>query len=145
MPTMHPQRHDSRAGATYARFVDDLARDTGWSRDDAGRYARAVIATLEERLVGGESKDLAAQLPSRLRDRLSDEDLGRPDPEMTADEFLGRVAARLDVPIDDVDAIVRFVFRTLRAHVTPGLARHVEVQLPDELRRLWNPPSFGRR
>lgn len=148
MPAIHHvnvQRHESRAGATYARFIDDLTADTGWSRDDADRYARAVVATLEERLVGGEASDLAAQLPARLRERLDIEDVGRPDPAMTTDEFLGRVAARTDALVDEVDAIVACVFRTLRAHVTPGQARHVEVQLPDELRRLWNGPSFGRR
>ncbi len=143
MPAL--QRHESRASSTYARFLDDLASDTGWSRDDADRFARAVVATLEERLVGGEADDLAAQLPSRLRERIRTEDVGRPDPQMTVDEFLGRVSSRADAPIDDVEKIVRFVFRAVRAHVTPGQAHHVEVQLPDELRRLWNPPSFGRR
>lgn len=143
MPAL--QRHESRASSTYARFLDDLASDAGWSRDDADRFARAVVATLEERLVGGEADDLAAQLPSRLRERIRTEDVGRPDPQMTVDEFLGRVSSRADAPIDDVEKIVRFVFRTIRAHVTPGQAHHVEVQLPDELRRLWNPPSFGRR
>lgn len=139
------QRHESRAGATYARFLDDLVADSGWSRDDADRYARAVVATLEERLIAGEAGGLAAQLPSRLRERLRTVDVGPPDRHMTADEFLGRVASRLDVPLDDVDTIVRFVFRAIRSHVTPGQAHHVEVQLPDELRRLWNRPSFGRR
>lgn len=143
MPAL--QRHESRASSTYARFLDDLASDAGWSRDDADRFARAVVATLEERLVGGEADDLAAQLPSRLRERIRTEDVGRPDPQMTVDEFLGRVSSRADAPIDDVEKIVRFVFRAVRAHVTPGQAHHVEVQLPDELRRLWNPPSFGRR
>lgn len=138
-------RHESRAGATYARFIDDLTGDTGWSRDEADRFARAVVATLEERLVGGEAQDLSAQLPSRLRERLREEDVGRPDPEMTTDEFLGRVAERLDIPVDEVEAIVRYVFRTVRSHVTPGQAHHVEVQLPDELRRMWNGPTFGRR
>lgn len=139
------RQHDARADATYARFLDDLIASTGWSTPDAERYASAVVATLEERLVAGESEDLAAQLPLRLREHVDDEDVGKPDPDMTGDELLGRVAARADVPFDEVDAIVRVVFGTLRRHISPGLAHHVEVQLSDDLRRLWNPPSFGRR
>lgn len=144
-PELRMQRHESRAGATYQRFLDELSADAGWSTEDADRRASAVIGALEAQLPPRVAHGLLAQLPSRLRERLAAEEAAEPIPSSNADAFLGRVAARLDVDPDDVDAIVRMVFRALRMHLSSGEAHAVEVCLPDDLRRLWNPPAFGRR
>lgn len=144
-PERHAQRHESRAGATYQWFLEGLSADTGWSTEEADLYVSAVVGVLEEQLPAREAHGLLAQLPSRIRERVAAEASAEPTPPSSADAFLGRVAARLDVDPDDVDAIARMVFRALRMHLSTGEAHAVEACLPDDLRRLWNPPAFGRR
>jgi len=144
-PELRAQRHASRAGSTYKRFLDDLCEDAGWSSEEAERRALAVIAALEAILPPREAHGLFAQLPSRLRERVAYEPEPERIPPSNAEAFLGRVATVLDVDPDDVDAIVRMVFRALRLHMSSGGARAIEACLPDDLRRLWNPPPFGRR
>jgi uncharacterized protein (DUF2267 family) len=129
-----------------ARFLVDVAAETGWSSEEVERFMCSVIATLEERMTRSDRHDLEAQLPSRLCQRLRAKKIGPPHRDMTYDEFLGRVGVRTRKPDpDEVEIVVRLVFRALRARLSTGEAHHVEAQLPDELRRLWNPAPFGRR
>jgi uncharacterized protein (DUF2267 family) len=144
-PEQRAQRHESRAAATYQRFLDELIADTGWSTEEADRRATAVIGALAEQLPPREAHGMFAQLPSRLRERASPEPSAEPIPSPSAEAFLGLVAARIDADPDEVDAIVRMVFRAVRMHLSTGEAHAVEACLPDDLRRLWNPPAFGRR
>lgn len=130
-------RHASRAGATYSRFVRAVAEQGGYPVDDAEAYAVAVVATLEEKLPLRDVLGLEAQLPSRLAEMLEREpilDL----PAMDGGELCARVAIRLGVTATEAVSIARIVFRVLRLHVSPGEARHVERQLPSDLRRLWS-------
>jgi uncharacterized protein (DUF2267 family) len=127
---------------TYARFLSEVAAETGWSTDTAARFTQGVLVTLEERLPDDATQQLQAELPARLhraRPR------ARALPRMTYDEFLDRVASRIDEPLEEVDRIVRLVFRAFRAHLGTLPSHRVEAALSDELRRLWNRPSFGRR
>lgn len=128
------------------RFVTDLAIDTGWSPEQVERFTSGVVTTLEERVPRSERREVDNALPSSLRERIQPDDLAPHDREMTHDEFLRRVAARThETDRDDLEVIVRMVFRALRARLDTAEAHRIEEQLPDELRRLWNPPSFGRR
>jgi uncharacterized protein (DUF2267 family) len=129
----------------YASFLSEATADTGWSTVEVARVAPAVIATLEERLTRRERHALETHLPSRLRERLRREEISDRSAKKTADDFVRRVAARVGEVRDDLDVLVRLVFRALRAHLSAGEAHQIEVQLSDDVRRLWNPPSFGRR
>jgi uncharacterized protein (DUF2267 family) len=132
-------RHASRAGSTYKSFLLDVAERGGFSLDEAEEYAIAVVATLEERLTLPEVLDLEAQLPSLMRELLDDEPI-LDIPRMHKDQFCERVATRLDMTEKAAEPIVRVVFAVLRAHISAGEARHVEAQLPDDLKEMWTAP-----
>jgi uncharacterized protein (DUF2267 family) len=134
------ERHRSRANATYRSFVNEVASRGAFTRDEAVRFTVAVIATLEERLTLPAVSDLEAQLPTVLQELLDEEPI-LDRPRMDKGEFCGRVALRLDASEDEAESISRVVFAVLRARISPGEARHVEEQLPEELKALWRPSS----
>jgi uncharacterized protein (DUF2267 family) len=135
-PEARAERHASRAGTTYARFIRNIADAGGYTMDDAARFAVGVIATLEERLPIRDVCGLEAQLPTRLDEILSFQPLlGLP--AMDRHQFRERVAERLSVNDDDAEAIAKVVFGVLRARISEGEARHVEARLPGDLRELW--------
>ena len=136
-PEARAARHASRAGTTFARFIRNLAEAGNYTIPEAERRAVAVIATLEERIPIREVYDLEAQLPSRLDELLAFVPLNGL-PSMDRLEFCERVAARARVSYGQAEEIAATVFAFLRSHISEGEARHVELQLPDDLRELWN-------
>jgi uncharacterized protein (DUF2267 family) len=143
-PEARAERHASRAGTTYARFVRNIAEAGGYSMDAAARFAVAVIATLEERLPMRDVCGLEAQLPSRLDEILSFEPLlGLPS--MDRHLFRQRVAERLGVTEDEAESIAKVVFGVLRMRISEGEARHVEARLPEDLRALWRPAQLAEQ
>ena len=104
---------------------------------DGGQAMRAIHATLEtlnERLVGGEADDLAAQLPteigSYLREPVLQEKFG-------FHEFFERVAVREEVPISDAAFHASAVVSVLCNAVSRGEMEDVRSQLPKEYDRLF--------
>jgi uncharacterized protein (DUF2267 family) len=134
-------RHASRAGTTFARFIRNLAAVGNYTIPEAERRAIAVIATLEERIPIREVLDLEAQLPSRLDELLSFVPLNGL-PAMDRVQFCERVAARARVSFGQAEEIAGTVFAFVRSQISEGEARHVELQLPDDLRKLWSGVSF---
>jgi uncharacterized protein (DUF2267 family) len=135
-PEARAARHASRAGTTYARFVRNIADAAGFPMADAERYAVAVVATLEERLSIREVCDLEAQLPSRFDEILAFQPI-QGLPAMDRAQFCERVASRAGVSKAEAEAIAAAVFAVLRSRISAGEARHVEAQLPQDLRELW--------
>ncbi len=135
-------RHASRAGTTFARFVRNLAAVGNYTIPEAERRAIAVIATLEERIPIRGVLDLEAQLPSRLDELLSFVPLNGL-PAMDRIQFCKRVAARARVSFGQAEEIAGTVFAFVRSQISEGEARHVESQLPDDLRKLWSGVSFS--
>jgi uncharacterized protein (DUF2267 family) len=139
-PEARAERHASRAGTTFARFVRNLAAMGGYSIHEAERHAVAVIATLEERLPIREVCNLEAQLPRRLDELLAFVPLNGL-PAMDRMQFIERVAARAGVNYAQAESVARTVFAFLRSQISEGEIRHVEGQLPESLRELWREPS----
>lgn len=135
------ERHASRAGTTFARFVRNLAATGGYSVPEAERHAIAVIATLEERLPIREVCNLEAQLPSRLDDLLAFVPLNGL-PAMDRAQFIDRVAGRARVTNTEAETIARTVFAFLRSQISEGEVRHIEGRLPESLRELWREPPL---
>jgi uncharacterized protein (DUF2267 family) len=140
-PEARAARHASRAGTTFARFIRNLASAGGYTIPEAERRAIAVIATLEERIPIREVYDLEAQLPSRLDELLAFVPLNGL-PAMDRVQFCERVAARARVSYGQAEEIAATVFAFLRERISEGEARHVEAQLPEDLRELWNGTSY---
>lgn len=138
-PEAWAERHASRAGTTFARFVRNLAAVGGYTIHEAERHAVAVIATLEERIPIREVCNLEAQLPKRLDELLAFVPLNGL-PAMDRMQFIERVAARAGVNYAQAESVARTVFAFLRSQISEGEVRHIEGQLPASLRQLWEEP-----
>jgi uncharacterized protein (DUF2267 family) len=135
--TRKAARHASRAGATYARFVDAVSNAGPYAHRDAEDYTVAVIATLEELLPFSDIANLEAQLPSILGSVLNNIpilDL----PTMKRHLFCSRVATRAGVTRVDAEAITSVVFTVLRSRISAGEARRIEELLSPDLRAIWH-------
>jgi uncharacterized protein (DUF2267 family) len=102
----------------FEEFVDEVADQTGMSRDDAESLVRATLRTLAERLSGGEAEDLRAQLPKQLQAELippQEEAQG-----FDVEEFAQRVAARSGTDEAVAGAGVVAVLSVIRDAVSPG-------------------------
>ncbi|WUI04059.1 DUF2267 domain-containing protein [Spirillospora sp. NBC_00431] len=96
--------------------------------EDAERAVRATLQVLGERLAGGESADLASQLPPAVAQALPEQGSGEP---FALEEFYRRVADREGT--DDVRQArrhARAVLAVIKSSVTPGQFDHLVAQLP---------------
>ena len=118
----------------YEEFIALVSERTGMFEGEAAALTRATLATLAERISGGEARDLAAHLPGPLQDTLL------PTKEeaeaFSFDEFVRRVAERSRHGSNLSERDVIAVIATLRDAVTPGEFDDVLSQLPNEFRRI---------
>ncbi|WFE66333.1 DUF2267 domain-containing protein [Micromonospora sp. WMMD714] len=123
----------------YDTFVDQVARRTRTGPERAVALAHATLATLAERLTGGDVLDLATQLPAPLRLAL------RPGPgseaaeRFGAAEFVARVAGRGDLTEPAAREAVRAVLATVREAVSGGEFDDLVTRLPRDYRDLVEP------
>jgi uncharacterized protein (DUF2267 family) len=110
-----------------ARVADRAAVDP----DTARAATKAVLATLAERLAGGEVDDLAEQLSDELRQALEDAKTRKAE-RMSLDDFVRRVAEREGVSPEQAQEHVRAVFLTLRDAVTGDEWADMTAELPAE-------------
>ncbi|HSP79079.1 MAG TPA: DUF2267 domain-containing protein [Myxococcaceae bacterium] len=140
MQERREQRHQSRLGQTYARFITELSARGRMGPQQAEQAAVAVLSVLKLRLFGGEARDLESQLPQRLQELLQDQPSelpGEPPANFGADEFLRRVAKKLGVSYEEAERTARVVFWVVRDTIDEGEAHDVEAQLPPDLWELW--------
>ncbi len=132
----------------YITFVERVARRTGTSDERAAELTRATLATLAERLTGGEVLDLAAQLPKPLWRALNPHPRTEAADRFGAAEFVARVARRADCDENVARDAVRAVFTTVREAITSGEFHDVVVQMPRDYRDMVEPalaPATARR
>jgi uncharacterized protein (DUF2267 family) len=103
------------------------------SRAEAERVTTAVLATLGERLAGGEPGDLAAQLPPDLAAALAS---AGPGESFGPEEFDRRVATRSGTSSAVAHRYSAAVLTTVLEAVSAGERADVLAQLPDELAML---------
>jgi uncharacterized protein (DUF2267 family) len=113
----------------YDELVTAVAQEGGLPVEDAERALRAALATLGERLSGGEARGIADHLPEQLRPVITDGD--RPEP-FGVDDFLRRLAQREGVPEDAAARHALAVFSALGRAVGPDEVRHLKAELPRE-------------
>lgn len=132
-------RHESKANASYAEFLDGLCQRLGAERESAARIAAAVLCMLEQRIQLDEAAQLEAQLPTKIRDLLFHCSMHVSEPPRAIDRarFVSVVAAELGVSGADAEAYVREVFRAVARQVSAGEAEQVRTQLPADLGALW--------
>ncbi|WP_433393333.1 DUF2267 domain-containing protein [Micromonospora sp. KLBMP9576] len=123
----------------YDTFVDQVARRTATSSEQAVALTRATLETLAERLTGGEALDLAAQLPKPLQLVLNPSPSTESAQRFGSAEFVARVALRAGVTEPAARDAARAVFVTLREAVSGGEFDDVVVQLPRDYRDMVEP------
>lgn len=119
---------------TQDEFIARVAENAGVSHEQADRLTRAVLATLAERITGGEARDLAAQLPVPLSNMLMPAQ--EPAESFSFDEFVRRTAERAGANYGVAESAVDAVLVTLRDAVTPDEFDDVLSQLPDDFKRV---------
>ncbi|MER7892973.1 DUF2267 domain-containing protein [Micromonospora sp. NPDC094482] len=113
----------------FPRFIDAVSRRSGLAPEQAATVARAVLQTMAERVTGGESDDLAGQLPDELDGYLG----AGAGPAQSASgpaEFLRRVGERAGIDEVAARAGTAAVFATLRETVTVGEFQQMVTRLP---------------
>ena len=96
-------------------------------RSEADRTTRAVLGLLGQRLVDGERKDLAAQLPGELQDAVL---TALPQEAFGVEEFLRRVAQELSATEETARWDASAVLTTLAESVSGGELNQILTQLP---------------
>ncbi|NPC84884.1 DUF2267 domain-containing protein, partial [Pyxidicoccus fallax] len=100
--------------------------------------AVAVLSALERRILPAEARDLEAQLPRRLVEFLPPLEQRPPRPRRFGrEEFLQTVADDLEKPVEEMEPLVRAVFRAMRDLISEGEAEDVASNLPPDLQALW--------
>ena len=125
-------------------FVRDVAAALLCDARRAESVIFAVFQELSHRLTPDEAADVAAQLPTALKELWrSEERSNRPVEKTHRAEFIGRVRQRAALPDDDeAERGVRVVFRTLQRLLGSPSGREGEAwdvlsQLPKDLKQLW--------
>jgi uncharacterized protein (DUF2267 family) len=127
----------------YAPFLSTVEQVGGITREEAERAIEATLATLAERITGGEADEIAAFLPKEVRHFLTPT---REEAERFGlDEFYRRVAERAGVDRRTAAAYARAVFVALGVAVAPGELRDMAAQLPREYEPLLQAAGVGRR
>lgn len=136
--------HTSVAGLGHAaeqaqQWVNELADDLGWSRQDAFRLLRSVLHTLRDWLSPQEMADLSSQLPTLIRGIYFEGwNPTEPEWERTKRDFVILVRNRFGYePEIDVDKAIAAVFRLLDRHVSHGEIVQVRNSMKKSLRHLW--------
>jgi uncharacterized protein (DUF2267 family) len=127
----------------YRRFIDSLVRAGLGNAQAAEQAAVAVLCNLQQRISGGEARDMNDELPWALRDLLRRCELhprSRPE-RFGREEFLVRIAE--DLGSEDVDAerVARTVLASVRELLSEKEASDVLSQLPPDMQALWAPPA----
>ncbi len=128
--------HERSRALQYSEFLRQVEEQIAANRSvsDARRAAEnaitATFETLNERIAGGEARDLAAQLPKEIQPAL------RPKAEeaegFSLEEFYRRIAEREGVDIETARIDAAVVMRVLKEAVSPGELDDVTAQLPED-------------
>lgn len=127
----------------YDEFISQIQRRALLdSREEAERATHATLLTLGERLAGGETKDLASQLPPEMAQSLLKGQAGIPG-RFSLDEFFWLVSEREGVDLLQATEHARVVTALLSEVVTIGEIDNVRAQLPKDFARLFEVENEG--
>jgi len=112
------------------------------SSGEAVAATRATLETLAERLAGGATENLAAQLPQEIGLYLLGATAGSGD-RFSLDDFFALVSIREGVDLPKSVHHARVVIEVLSEAVSPGEIRKICAQLPDEFDALFETGSAG--
>ncbi|MFD1210989.1 DUF2267 domain-containing protein [Arthrobacter sp. GCM10027362] len=107
-------------------------------RDESERAVRSALGLLGRRLTGGESDDVASQVPEELMPLLlvSDE----PEP-IGPEQFLDRLGEDTGADRESARRTAAAVLTTLAEGITEGQLRHILSQLPSGYAEFFGKPE----
>lgn len=113
--------------------ISDLVRQRGTfnSAEEARKATAEVLTVLASRDLGGEAKNLAAQLPPEFGDLLRQE--GQQAETFGADEFLKRLQDKLNQTEEDAEKTARAVLSSVTDAVNPDERASFVNALPQDL------------
>src|SRR6476620_4898867 len=119
-----------------------VAGATGSTRRQADEAVIATLTVLSEVVSADETRDLLAQLPKSVRERVP---LSGTTLSMRPIEFVARVADLLAAPPDTAERDVRAVFEVLTRAVNAGEMNDIAAELGDEYAQLLGREDRLRR
>ncbi len=119
-----------------------VAGATGATRRQADDVLIATLTVLSEVVSAEETRDLLAQLPKAVRERIPVTGETLP---MRPIEFVARVADLSSVPTEDAELHVRAVFQVLTQAVNAGEMNDIAAELGDEYAELLGRQDRLRR
>jgi uncharacterized protein (DUF2267 family) len=135
------RRRASRLDASYRRFVNEFRTESTLpSGDQADGALMVVLSALVRRLTPDEAKDLIAQLPLRIGERLRALPPG-PDKSITTEGIQTELVNRLGVTLARAKDVLEAAARTLDTNVSAGQMQDVRHQLPKDLRSAFMPAA----
>jgi uncharacterized protein (DUF2267 family) len=136
-------RRSARAEATYRRLLTQVQAEASLDTlDQAETVLDVVLSSLVRRLTPDEAKDLIAQLPSVLHERMRALPPG-PDKLISPDSIESDLVRRLDVEPTRAAELMYAVGATIAQNVSSGQMEDVQNQLPDDLRGVFSAPGLG--
>lgn len=124
-------------------FLAKVQRRAGiGSQESALLVSGSTLATLSERLAGGEVKDLASQLPPEIGVFLLQPMAGEGTP-FGIDEFFWRVSQRAGIDLQDAALQARVVIGVLCEAVSMGEIENIRAQLPEDIRQMFMVENEG--
>jgi uncharacterized protein (DUF2267 family)/predicted transcriptional regulator len=136
-PDRRSDRSEARAMQKLQEFKARVRHDLGMDDADRALAAFEIVASLlVRRLTPGEAKDMAAQLPTLLREKLLDLPAG-PDLGITRASIEDELARRLDLDRPSAASLARQVAASLTTFISAPEVRHALQQLPRELKEIF--------
>ncbi|MEO8180224.1 MAG: CBS domain-containing protein [Deltaproteobacteria bacterium] len=137
-------RHDARAERSYAELVRRTRELTGLPSPHSAECAlEEVLSGIVRRILPEEARQLLAQIPSLLAERLASQTDG-PDLQVTRGRMEHTIAYLLSVEPERAEQIVRQVACAIEQSISAGEIADVRAQLPPELRDLFSAPVETR-
>lgn len=103
----------------------------------------AVLCALTQRISAGEAEQFLNELPAGMRGLLGPCVVHREGAVERFGEagFFARVGNHLQIGPEEAERVTETVFAAVRARLSGREIRHIESQLPADLKTLWLPPS----
>ena len=125
-------------------WLDEICAEIGPDRHLAWHVLGAVLRSIRDELLIGQSAHLAAQLPLLVRGAYFDQyrPAAQPISERSQEDFIARIREELAGcrPVRP-DLAATAVMRTLNRHITEGQIKKARDALPRGIRALWPEPA----
>jgi uncharacterized protein (DUF2267 family) len=125
-------------------WLDEICAEIGPDKHLAWHVLGAVLRSIRDELLIGQSAHLAAQLPLLVRGAYFDQyrPAAQPVAERSQEDFIARIRQELAGcrPVRP-DLAASAVMRTLNRHITEGQVKKARDALPKGIRALWPEPE----